>query len=497
MSQFERILCNITGGPRHEMLEGRPHLVVPMVMLTEGVHHGSNGPLYYPSEELAKNPGTWNHKPIVLYHPQLNGVGISACDPVVLNSSKCGIVLNTRWDGKLRSEAWLDETLIDNVDERIRQAVERAELMEVSTGLYTDWEEVPGTWNGAGTEESYVAVARNYRPDHLALLPDKVGACSIADGAGLFQLNEQQHGGPAYSGAAYSGVLLDMFGRVAQLVLHQMSYDNVRDALHRIVFDKYGDSAWVVDVYDTFFIYANDGELYRLDYEKSDTQVVVSGIPDPVVRVTEYRTPTGTFVGNADRPSTEEDVNKTTKVDKLIGNATSPWEDADRDYLMGLDDSRLDKMLATPTANADSPKTPVQQAAEQGAAEAQPAGTTPPPAVPTANAQPQPQTTEQYIANAPPQVREVLQHSMTLHEQERARLVQTIVANERCPWTAEQLAARSVPELQQLAQLAAPAQPAYAPVPNYAGAATPAYAPQPVANREEGLELPVMNFREN
>lgn len=31
------------------------------------------------------------------------------------------------------------------------------------------------------------AVARNHRPDHLAILPDQVGACSLADGAGLIR----------------------------------------------------------------------------------------------------------------------------------------------------------------------------------------------------------------------------------------------------------------------------------------------------------------------
>jgi hypothetical protein len=31
----------------------------------------------------------------------------------------------------------------------------------------------------------YVGIARNHRPDHLAILPDLKGSCSIADGAGL------------------------------------------------------------------------------------------------------------------------------------------------------------------------------------------------------------------------------------------------------------------------------------------------------------------------
>ena len=44
-----------------------------------------------------------------------------------------------------------------------------------------------GDWNG----KAYVGIARNYRPDHLAILPDMKGACSIADGAGLCRNHER------------------------------------------------------------------------------------------------------------------------------------------------------------------------------------------------------------------------------------------------------------------------------------------------------------------
>ena len=48
---------------RNERLHGRDYTVVPMVMITEGVHKGSNGALYYPGEELGKTPCVWNMKP--------------------------------------------------------------------------------------------------------------------------------------------------------------------------------------------------------------------------------------------------------------------------------------------------------------------------------------------------------------------------------------------------------------------------------------------------
>lgn len=187
---MEQLTFNIGGAkPRHETLDGKDYLAVPMAMLTEGVHAGSNGPLFYPREELSKTPGVWNMKPLVVYHPTQNGQGVSACTPAVIETRAIGIVMNSLFDNKLRAEAWIDPIKCKKVDERVLNSVNKGEMVEVSTGLFTDNEQVEGEFNG----KKYVAIARNYRPDHLAILPDKKGACSIADGAGLLQLNEANH----------------------------------------------------------------------------------------------------------------------------------------------------------------------------------------------------------------------------------------------------------------------------------------------------------------
>ena len=175
-------LLSKAGRIRTDYLEGREYFVAPMVMLTEGVHNGSNGPLYYPPDELAKTPVVWNYKPIVVYHPQMNGQSISACDKTIIESRKVGVIMNTRYvGGKLKAEAWLEKARLGEVDKRVLNAIQSNTVMEVSTGLFTDNQGPGGTWNN----EKYVATARNYRPDHLAILPDQKGSCSIADGAGL------------------------------------------------------------------------------------------------------------------------------------------------------------------------------------------------------------------------------------------------------------------------------------------------------------------------
>jgi hypothetical protein len=164
-----------------QMLEGRKHLVVPVVMLTEGVHNGSNGPLFYSAAELRASARMWNGKPIVVYHPSM-AHGMMAGNVEVFNAQRIGVLFNARVEGgALKADAWIDPGRAQAVDQRVLVAVRRGDMMEVSTGVFTDNDEQAGNWNG----EPYVATARNYRPDHLAILPDLKGACSIEDGAGL------------------------------------------------------------------------------------------------------------------------------------------------------------------------------------------------------------------------------------------------------------------------------------------------------------------------
>ena len=69
---LEHITNNLQGSQvRHDRMEGREYLVAPMAMITEGVHNGSQGPLYYPWDELSKFPQVWNMKPVVVYHPSI------------------------------------------------------------------------------------------------------------------------------------------------------------------------------------------------------------------------------------------------------------------------------------------------------------------------------------------------------------------------------------------------------------------------------------------
>ncbi|MCF1193574.1 hypothetical protein LRR18_18465, partial [Mangrovimonas sp. AS39] len=93
----------------------------------------------------AKFPVAWNHKPVVVYHPELNGQPLSACDPDILTVQGTGLIMNSSYEprkgeqpGKLRAEAWLDPVRINEVDERVAEAVQKNTVLELSTGLHID-----------------------------------------------------------------------------------------------------------------------------------------------------------------------------------------------------------------------------------------------------------------------------------------------------------------------------------------------------------------------
>lgn len=183
------MICNVdskvsTARMRRTHWEGKDYAVVPMVMLKEHVLSGNKGPVFYNEKEIAKDPATWNMKPVTVYHPVKKG---SATDVVTFDRQGIGMIMNTRFsNGKLKAEAWIDVAKANRVDPRVMEAVNAGQILEVSTGMYADRIDNEGEYNG----KKYSHEAINLKPDHLAILPDKEGALSVEDGAGLLR-NQQ------------------------------------------------------------------------------------------------------------------------------------------------------------------------------------------------------------------------------------------------------------------------------------------------------------------
>jgi hypothetical protein len=184
-NEFTALVSNLEGQVRRETLHDREYLVAPLTMIVPGVLAGSKGPLLYPEEEVAKNPSAWNGMPIVVNHPMKDGMPVEARNPAILNQYQIGTVFNTKYNGKLVAEGWFDVDRTRKTNIGIYEQLVNNRPIELSTGLYTDNESSEGTWNG----RPYSYVARNYRPDHLAILLGSKGACSIKDGCGVL-INE-------------------------------------------------------------------------------------------------------------------------------------------------------------------------------------------------------------------------------------------------------------------------------------------------------------------
>jgi len=450
--QLVGLSTNLSGNTRHDRMEGREYLVAPMVMIVEGVLNGSDGPLLYPADELAKFPGTWNHKPVVVYHPQINGQGVSACDPDILTNHKVGVIMNTKFeDGKLKAEAWLEKSRMDAVDERVSEAVENNAMMELSTGLFVEVEKEEGEFNG----REYSAIARNYRPDHLAILPDLTGACSIKDGAGFLRLNA---------------------------VSHRDLEDQLRTAVQDTIPEE--SNAWIVDVFPDIFIYERDSKLYQQDYSVKEDQVLITGTPTEVVRRYEY------VVANGQKrikvihyEQKESTMDKEKVINELIEKGT--WLEDDREFLMAQNDEQLKHLQERKISEPQKLETKDESKLE---ANNEPQKKDDVVAPVDNNKDKAPQTAEEYISNAPADIQEVLNSGLSSHNELRGKLIEHVLKNEKNILTKEQLAGKKMDDLKALAALCDNVKKDIG-VPDYSGQAGVASN-----TKQEALELPVMNF---
>lgn len=561
---YQTVTANAAPMTRHETLEGRQYMVVPMVMLTEGVHAGSNGPLYYPRNELAKTPAIWNHKPVVVYHPTQNGAAISACEPAVIQSRKVGLIMNARFEpgkgrapGRLKAEAWLETNRLGQVDDRVLEAVQNKQMVEVSTGLFTDNEYTPGHWNG----EKYVAIATNYRADHLAILPDEKGACSIADGAGLMR-NVSASGSDADHAWAREDHIID---------------PSKIPGIHKVIAEKIKKSAtlpsglkhpvadpWVKDVYPTFAIFDWAGRTFQQPIAGHTTYdgVRLTGKPVPVKQIQRagYTVMNSDTAGNdsggeekddekgRDDEGQEDTMTKNEIVATLIANRRTAWTEADRATLNSFPVDALAKMLPLindeqgkggfpltgPSGKGRSPDDVMEDGHDDDNSMTIKQGPTAtlPNGVDTGRLQMHdvagsyagdngmggdvipsshrkggtqnmvqnnqaPQTVEQFITNAPAPLRDALTAMHRSHNAQKATLVQGLVANANCRFKPEYLMQKPLEELQALSALAGGEKRPQLSF-NYSGLGDAGAMPAPV-NNEEPLAIPAMTFnkREN
>jgi hypothetical protein len=332
---------------RNEVHQNKDYLVVPVVMLVEGVHKSINsGPVLHLTEEFSKLPQAWDGIPVTVNHPQGNdGDYISANTPQIIDDETIGIIYNTNIEnGKLKAEAWIEKEKTEKLYPELLNTILNGKPLEVSTGSFTEYEDSQGQQAG----ESYEAIARNYTPNHLALLPNAIGACSWSDGCGI----RPNKGGEKLKRnekilkaiKALSGVGLAVneigFRETSSKIQQKLDAMDTDTKFHNLQ-----------EVFDDEFIFSvftqTEENLFKRGYTvNADETIEFTGEPTPVTRIVDFKEVTTNKgeVVNAMSKDTKSKSCCPAKVTLLVQSGR--FDESDKEWLDNLKEGALDKLLS-------------------------------------------------------------------------------------------------------------------------------------------------------
>lgn len=447
---------------RRETLNGVEHLVVPAVLLREGVFQCANceSPEFYAADEFAKVAAAWNGRPVTLNHPKKGDVFVSAAsDPQGWEDWRIGTVFNAaRDEDRLKAELWIDlGKLTKGSDaEETAKALENGAQLDVSVAAWHDAVPQRGSYDG----KQYYAVQRNYQSDHVAILPAGVqGACSWADGCGTPRVNvgllavedaccsSCAEGGPCVDDEAKA--------RVTEAILaaaEGMSDVDRRTAIQNALTDKLGRGAHVVAVYDGAVVYEgyDDDGGYALKRRSYRTRAGKVTVGDDEERV---------------RPETQ-----------FVSATAEDGDMADPKTKAPGADQKTDPPVEDPkTAAQSEPKSEPPKAAEA-------------PKVPTlkelfaaASAEERREAVQSALSD---EEREIQEQGRRLYQAERVKKIERIKAHQKNPYSDDELAGMKMADLDKVTAFLPEPEPVdYSargmPRANQNGDARPAFYPSP------------------
>jgi hypothetical protein len=261
-------LCGAIGKTRYEQLNGRRHLVVPVVALMEGVIHPVNAetPEFVSAAVIQKAAASWVGKPVTLGHPKKNGTQCSATDAEIRKAAGVGVIMRSESETgkKLLQEAWIDEEKAKQLHPQMYKDLEDGKPVEVSVGTFVVSSKQGGDFNG----KPFKATWHGATGDHLAFLPGGRGACSCEMGCGT-------HRAAMHFVAAESIELLPQMPAQVFSILEGKSLDDRIAAVNRAVNDRWTqntpmaaptDYAYVVQVFDDRVIVRKNDDMFMVDY---------------------------------------------------------------------------------------------------------------------------------------------------------------------------------------------------------------------------------------
>jgi hypothetical protein len=446
---MEKLIANLSSKVQKKVLQGRSYLVAPVAMLLPGVFAGSEGPIYYDETELVKSVAAWNHKPITMGHPELpNGVKVSGCTPETLESYQCGMVLNARFNKKTKklvAEAWFEESRLAALEQGhiIANALANEIKMEVSTGLFVDKLFSEGEHNGT----KFTRRAVNFQPDHLAIILNGVGACSLADGAGLLVNKAHKDKADCRPALLVGNEEYEAEEGEEEGEEDETSLMTTVDAVRMAVYAKYekmgtegspGIYPYIEDIYEESVVFCLGDKVYRQNYAEKDGSVTLLGELIPVTRKVTYEPLVANEKATMDR----------TTLATALG-------DSHKEFVTNLSDEQVAALLKLQAPAPVAPEAPAP--------------------APVAN------TLTEVVDAAPEHLQSQLKDALIANQRLRDSYVAVIVANKANAFSAAELGEMSTGSLEKLASLAtvAPAPASPAPVVNKKD---PLFAGSPVTN---------------
>lgn len=344
MPEMLTIKVNQTAVATVNLLDDQEHLVVPVVAIKEGVLNE----IFYPADEIASFAEAWNGVPVPVNHPTEGGKFISANSPHVENIFNIGKLYNVKFvDNSLKGEIWINiKKAIKLGFDSVVNSLKEGEMMEVSTGMFLEKKMESGVFNN----KAYTAVAKNIRPDHLALLPETNGACSIKDGCGAMRVNEAK---PCCGSCGEKQAMnmrqkindaIKLVGKKLGFISNELSFEDISRQLYKILDAKRtGDIyPYIVDVFDDSFVFDLGGSLNKQSYIIKNGLVEIVGESEKVSLMKEYKPVTGNNLATNTTEGAKMPNDKL--VAELIANATNQFTADEQAQLAGLSEELLTKV---------------------------------------------------------------------------------------------------------------------------------------------------------
>lgn len=459
---------------RTETLMGREWIVANMTLIVPGVLPGSEGPLLYPKEEINRNVMAWNHIPITNGHPVLNGKPITARAPEVLDTYSMGVLLNAKGGDRLTAEGWFDVALTKKLNPLVYAKLEQGQKIELSTGLSVDRQSVLNGKTETGQE--YSGIVSNFRPDHLAVLTNVSGACSLEDGCGVN--NEKKEEEVPSKESMVTSLWNAMFSKM--FIRNELSHENIRTELRKQLTERfstgilpnseYPSSLWVMDVFKSYVVFSWDDKFWKMSYSsKGNTVSLDEGKPEEVVQVTDYKTVTNTGEGQMAMTIEEKEV----VINQILGKCGCE----DKKVLNALSDEALKSMQSAIVANTVAKTAPASAVVS----------TTPTPAPAQFVLPPELTAVINYVQDLQGREKTAIINRLTSHITDATAKAAVVQGYEAMTVAQLSLVANSLPTGSQPAKKTADFSAAGSDIQNKAGQGEV---------KETGLDIPVINYEQ-